>query len=219
MKVILLGASGHGKVVAGIVNAIAGLEVAGFVDDDEAKAGQTVGGIKVVGRSEVLLHLLAAGIEGAIVTIGRNSIRMTRAEALSELGFELVTAIHPAAVLAIDVTVEAGTVVMAGVVINASTRIGRNVIVNTGATVDHDCVLEDGCHVSPGTHLAGGVHVGKEAHVGIGSSVIQGVRIGERSVVGAGAVVIRDVPPGETWAGIPASQIRASSSKGHDADR
>ena len=82
--------------------------------------------------------------------------------------YELLAAVHPAAVVADSVTLGVGTVVMAGVVVNWDAKIGENVILNTGCTVDHDCVIGDGVHISPGVHLAGDVTVGERAHIGIG---------------------------------------------------
>ncbi len=208
MKLILYGASGHGKVVADIVSAMPGLELVGFVDDAAAKDQKSLGRFHILGGEEVLPELRQKGVEGAIVTIGQNHARLHKAGLLENAGFRLVTAIHPSAVVADDVQIGGGTVIMAGVVVNAAARIGRHVIVNTGATVDHDCVLEDGSHLSPGVHLAGNVYIGKGSQVGIGASVIQNIRIGDNSLVGAGAVVIRDVVSGQTVVGNPARELR-----------
>ncbi len=214
MKVFCYGASGHGKVVANIL-ALSGMELLGFVDDDDAKAGAQLAGVPVIGTATALPALLAAAA-AAIVTIGSNQVRTAKARDLEQLGFKLASAIHPAAVVAPDVTVGAGTAIMAGAIVNSSSRIGANVIVNTGATVDHDCVLADGAHISPGANLAGGVVVGGNTHVGIRSSVIQGIRIGADSIVGAGAVVIRDVPPGVTVVGNPARILTPKNSMSSD---
>lgn len=209
MKVFCYGASGHGKVVADIL-ALAGAELLGFVDDDATKAGVQLAGVPVIGTPTALPDLLAAGA-AAIVTIGSNQARTAKARELEQLGFKLATAIHPSAVVARDVTVGAGTVIMAGAIVNSSSRIGASVIINTAATVDHDCVLANGAHISPGANLAGGVVVGGNTHVGIRSSVIQLIRIGADSIIGAGAVVIRDVPSGVTVVGNPARILNAKN--------
>ncbi len=202
MKAFCYGASGHGKVVADIL-ALSGMELLGFVDDDASKRVAQLAGVPVMEPAAALPNLLAAGAS-AIVTIGSNQVRMAKAGELEGLGFELATAIHPSAVVARDVTVGAGTVIMAGAIVNSGSRIGANVIVNTAATVDHDCVLADGTHISPGANLAGGVVVGDRSQVGIRACVIQSIRIGAGSIIGAGAVVIRDVPANVTAVGNPA---------------
>ena len=202
MKVFCYGASGHGKVVADILS-LSATELLGFVDDDALKAGTRLAGVPVLGTAASLSHLLTQGA-AAIVTIGSNQVRAAKAKELAQLGFKLATAIHPSAVVAHDIIVGAGTVIMAGVVVNCGSRIGSNVIVNTGATLDHDCTLADGVHISPGANLAGGVVIGANTHVGIRASIIQGIRIGADAIVGAGATVIRDVPCGVTVVGSPA---------------
>ncbi|HYU45137.1 MAG TPA: NeuD/PglB/VioB family sugar acetyltransferase [Terriglobales bacterium] len=208
-KVFCYGASGHGKVVADIL-ALSGAELLGFVDDDATKAGAQLAGVPVMETPTALPDLLAAGA-AAVVTIGSNQARTAKARELEQLGFKLASAIHPSAVVARDVAVGGGTVIMAGAIVNSGSRIGASVIVNTAATVDHDCVLADGAHISPGANLAGGVVVGGNTHVGIRASVIQGIRIGAGSIVGAGAVVIRDVPPGVTVVGNPARILNAKN--------
>lgn len=204
MRTLLYGAGGHGRVVADIVASLSRLELAGFIDDDSALHGRVLGGAPVLGSSAALPGLLSEGVRGAIVTVGRNVVRMRLAGEMEQLGFELVAAVHPSAVLAPEVTVGRGTVVMAGVVVNTGSTVGDNVILNTGATIDHDCQVEDGSHVSPGVHLAGGVHLERGVHVGIGANIIESISIGPGATIGAGAVVLRDVGPGETWVGNPA---------------
>ena len=113
----------------------------------------------------------------------------------------LAKAIHPSTVIASDVSIGEGTVIMAGVVVNTG---GRFAIINTGATVDHDNVIEDGVHISPGCHLAGDVVCRADVFIGTGTSIIPRTQIGARAVVGAGAAVISDVPSDVLAVGCPA---------------
>ena len=54
----------------------------------------------------------------------------------------------------------------------------------------------------------GDVVIGHNVWIGCHVTVLPGVVIGDRAVIGAGAVVTKDVPEGETWAGVPARNIK-----------
>lgn len=203
-KVLIYGASGHGKVIIDIVEREGGYKIAGLLDDDLAIKGRDFCGYPVLGGLDLRNK---GGYHDCklILAIGDNQARKKLWGKLKELGYELArAAIHPSAQIAEDVVLGAGTVIMANVAINSGARIGENAIVNTGATVDHDCVIGDFSHVSPGVHLAGNVEVGELAHIGIGASVVQGVRVGRNCVVGAGAAVTQDIPDNVTAVGVPA---------------
>ena len=200
-KLAILGASGHGKVVADCAG-LCGWEEVVFFDDAWPQLSVN-GHWPVVGDTSRLMASLA-DFDGVIVAIGNNPIRYTKLEALRQARAPIVSLMHPAAFVSSHVVVGEGTVVFAGAVVNVDAHLGRGVIINTGATVDHDCVLGDAVHVSPGANIAGGVRVGLRSWVGIGAAVRQLVTIGDDAVVGAGAAVVRDVADGATVIGVPA---------------
>ncbi len=129
------------------------------------------------------------------------------------VGFEIVTAQHPSAVVSASARVGAGATLAAGSVIGPDATLGDDVIVNTGAIVDHDCVVGDHVHIAIGARLASGAVLEDGVHVGAGATVLQGLRIGAGSVVGAGAVVTRDVDPDVVVAGVPATVLRPVSAR------
>ena len=202
--ILIIGAGGHGKVVADILRA-AGSPAAGFIDADPARAGQSVGGLRVLGPVNRLEHLARDhGADRAVIAIGDNRARVELAAEVQRAGLALASAIHPAANVASNARLASGVVICMGAAIGAEAQIGELCIVNTNASVDHECVLDVGVHIAPRAALAGRVEVGREAFVGIGASVIQCRKIGSRATVGAGAVVVRDVPADSTVVGVPA---------------
>jgi sugar O-acyltransferase (sialic acid O-acetyltransferase NeuD family) len=200
-RLALLGASGHGKVVADMA-VLAGWESVEFFDDAWPQFHQN-GPWPVVGNHATLLTRLAQ-FDGVVVAIGNSSIRWAKQKALQEAGARMATVIHPAAVVSSHALLGEGTVVMACAVINIDARVGPASIVNTGATVDHDCCLAHAVHICPGAHLSGSVQVGANSWIGVGATVKQGVVIGEHVTVGAGAVVVNPVNDGVTVVGNPA---------------
>jgi sugar O-acyltransferase (sialic acid O-acetyltransferase NeuD family) len=201
VKLAILGASGHGKVVAEIAE-LCGWREVHFFDDNYPNISK-LEGWDVKGDTQ---HLLSAknNYHSVVVAIGNNSVRYNKMMFLKENGFTICTLVHPKAVVSIYSEIGLGSVVMAGAVVNPFAKVGNACIINTSATVDHDCKLGDAVHVSPGANLAGATNVGSLTWVGIGSTVKQCVSIGRNVIVGAGAVVLQDIPDDVTVVGVPA---------------
>ncbi|EGC04499.1 acetyltransferase [Ruminococcus albus] len=199
MKLTIIGASGHGKVVADIAK-LRGYDEIEFLDDDENLT--QCGCYSVVGKTDKALEI----DNDVFIGIGNASIRKRFQEQLRNKS--LVTLIHPDAVIADDVNIGIGTVIMAGAVINSGAKIGKCVIINTCSSVDHDCVVDDFAHVAVGAHLCGTVNVGESTWIGAGATVSNNVNVCENCMIGAGAVVIKDIEEEGTYIGVPVRKYR-----------
>jgi len=204
-KLAIIGAGGHGKVVADSAEQ-SGWDKIEFFDDNWPKL--QLNHFWPVTGNLVSLFKRASEFDGLILAIGNNRLRLALSEKLIDKKFQLVKIIHPTAVISKYTEIGPGTVVFAGSIINPGTKIGVAAIINTGATVDHDCVLGDGVHISPGAHLAGGVTVGDCSWIGIGSCVRQQIVIGNEVIIGAGASVVKNIPNGKIVTGVPAVEMR-----------
>lgn len=189
-NVIIIGAGGHGKVIADIVRKSGG-DFMGFLDDDTSKEN-------VIGRiCDCEKHRDCYFVIG----IGNNKIRKKIAEQYPELKY--YTAIHPAAVLSLNVKIGTGTVIMANAVINDSAEIGNHCIINTGSIVEHDNYIEDYVHISPNATLCGTVRIGKETHIGAGAVVKNNISICGNVTVGVGAAIVKDINIPGIYVGVP----------------
>lgn len=197
----ILGASGHGKVIADAALCSGWTNII-FFDDAWPKVTQ-FGSWPVIGTTKKLLNECEQ-FEAAIIGIGDNAIRYAKGAVLREAKISVATIIHPRAVISSSARVGQGSVVFAGAVINPDGVIGEHCIVNTNATVEHDCTLGDAVHISPGANLAGQVCVGELTWVGLGANVRQCITLGRGVKIGAGAVVVKDVPDLCTAIGVPA---------------
>jgi len=196
-KLVIIGASGHGKVIADIAVKNEYEEII-FLDDDETK--KECAGFLVAGKTNEIIHY--SGWD-SIIAIGNSEIR----KKIQKTASHITTLIHPNAVISRRVKIGNGTVIMAGAVINSDTEIGDGCIINTGASVDHDCIVGDYCHVSVGAHVAGTCHIGNETWVGAGAVVSNNINICSNCTIGAGAVVVKDIDIPGTYIGVPAKII------------
>lgn len=199
-KLVIIGASGHGKVIADIALKN-GYEIVGFLDDNDSL--QEICGFPVLGSIKTVCKY-NDDCE-FVIAIGNNTIREKIAK-MYEVNW--ATLIHPTAVIGINVQIGEGTVVMANAVINPGANVGRHCIINTGSIVEHDNNLADYVHISPNATLAGTVCVGNNTHIGVGSCVKNNITIAENVVVGAGAAVVKDITEAGVYVGVPARRIR-----------
>ena len=199
-KLLILGAGGHGKVVADIAKNC-GYEDIAFLDDH--KMVKTWAGYPVVGTAADMQRYPDHEL---IVAVGDASIRQRLTEQAEKMGMKIPVLVHPKAAVAEETTLGAGTVVMAGAVINPGATLGKGCIVNTCASVDHDCVLGDFVHVSVGAHVAGTVTVGSRTWIAVGAGVINNLDICGDCMIGAGAVVVKPITESGVYIGVPAKR-------------
>jgi sugar O-acyltransferase (sialic acid O-acetyltransferase NeuD family) len=213
-KIIIVGSSGHAKVVADIVECEGRYAIAGLLDRFR-QPGERAFGYPILGREEDLPRLIGRfALHGGLIAVGDNFIRATIASNVRELCPELyfVNAIHPSATVAKNVRVGAGTVVMAGAVLNPGAGVGQFCILNTKSSLDHDSVMEDFASLAPGATTGGNCRIGHGAAIGIGATLIHGIHVGEHTVVGAGATVITSLEERCLAYGTPATMIRKRNS-------
>lgn len=203
-KLLIIGASGHGKVAADIAHKMNKWNTISFLDDDENLKSSM--GNDVIGKAaEVTTYINDYDI---FVGIGNNAIREKIQTELEEMGASITSLFHPKAIIGNQVIFGRGSIVMAGAIINCCSKIGNGCIINTSATVDHDNNIEDYVHISPGCHIAGSVTVKKRSWLGIGSIVINNLSITEATVIGAGAVVTKDITKSGVYIGVPARRMQ-----------
>jgi sugar O-acyltransferase (sialic acid O-acetyltransferase NeuD family) len=203
-KLLIIGASGHGKVVADIAIKMNQWQQIVFLDDDETI--NDCMGLEVVGKTIDAAWFTED--HDIVVAIGNNNTREKIQIQLEQVGASIATLIHPQAIIGENVEIEAGTVIMAGTVINCCSKVGKGCIINTGATIDHDNVIGAFVHISPGAHLAGTVEIGDKSWIGIGAVISNNLNVTSEVCIGAGSVVIGNITEAGTYVGLPAKVIK-----------
>lgn len=198
---LILGAGGHGRVVADAA-LCSGQWARVFASDRDASRCQ---GELIAGVAALPLDVARTQSSCVHVAIGSAAAREKEAAGLDA---PLTTVIHPRAAVSPHASLGDGCFVGAQAVVGPCAVLGRCVIVNHGAVVDHDVSVGDFSHVAPLAALGGGVHVGKRVLIGSGASVRPGLRIGDDVVIGAGAAVCEDLSEPGSYAGVPARRLK-----------
>jgi sugar O-acyltransferase (sialic acid O-acetyltransferase NeuD family) len=208
--IVVIGASGHAKVVIDVIEKEGRYQIAGLIDSLKP-AGEKVCGYEILGAEDKLAALVASGdIQGGLIAIGDNWKRYLVSEKVKSMmpGFNFISSLHPSVQIGSGVSIGDGSVLMAGAIVNSDSRIGRFCILNTKSSLDHDGVMEDFSSLAPNATTGGKVTIGGFSAVSLGASIIQGVRIGEHSVLGAGSLAVDDIPHHSVAYGTPAKVIR-----------
>ncbi|WP_374669153.1 acetyltransferase [Ramlibacter sp.] len=199
---LILGAGGHGRVVADAALRAGGWTRVLATDRDPARCS-----------GDLLPGVLCLPIEAALeeagtwhVAIGDAASRVRECGALGARAFACI--IHPGASVSPFAHLAPGCLVAAGAVVAPGARIGEHGIVNHGAVVDHDCDIGPFCHLAPQSALGGGVRLGRGVMVGSGARVLPGLEVADDVVIGAGAVVHRSIREVGTYVGVPARRMK-----------
>ena len=131
---IMVGAGGHARVCAEIA-LLNGYEKIVYLDDNEELLGKEVFEGIVEGNIEDIDRF-----DGDVfVGIGDSIIRgKLLDEFINQKKRNVISLIHPSAVVSKTAVVPSGVIVMAGAVVTLC-RIDGGVIINTSSSVDHDC--------------------------------------------------------------------------------
>jgi UDP-perosamine 4-acetyltransferase len=193
---LLLGAGGHGRSVADVIQRGGGRVVA--VQDPFPEPGWDVP--VVASLTDALTRF--EGCRGRIVvTVGDNGLRARIYDDAVAAGADLGTLVAMTATTSGPPGFSA--VVLEHAHVGPGAVISEGVIVNTAAVVEHDCRVGAFAHIAPGARVLGGARVGRATLIGSGAVVLPGVVVGARVVVGACAVVISNVPDGCVVVGVP----------------
>ncbi|WP_106794993.1 acetyltransferase [Aquimarina sp. Aq78] len=208
-KILIIGASGHAKVIIETIELNANYQIHGLIDTFKPK-GKKLLGYEVLGTENYIQDLVEQGVNKGIIAIGDNWTRFlvqTRIKKLSP-DFEFITVIHPSAIISPSAIVGKGSIILASVTINAHARIGDFCIMNTDANFDHDSYIQDFSSLAPGVTIGGNVSIGTCTAISLGANIIQGITIGKHSIIGAGSLILNDIDDFKLVYGVPGKEIR-----------
>lgn len=183
---LIIGAGGHGGVVAETAEIMGLWENIVFLDDRVDV--NMVLGHRIVGKLNDY-ERFTNKCRDAIVCIGDNEKRLALIEELLKLGYKVPVIIHPKASVSKYSTIQEGSVILAGAVINTGSSIGRGCIININSTIDHDSTLENGVHIVSGAIVRSMAKIGRLSTIRAGACVKAGTVLGDKTVIAQGVVV------------------------------
>lgn len=150
-NLLILGAGGHGHVVAETARAMWDPEgnpvydKIDFLDDLKPEA---------IGKLNEM-PLLKKEYQEVFPAVGNYRKRLEMYAKAKRFGFLIPVLIHPEAYVSPSASVGEGTVILPKAVVHTGATIGKACILSIGSLTDHDCVLEDGVHLDCGAIVKG----------------------------------------------------------------
>lgn len=171
-SLLILGAGGHGKVVAEIAKDL-GFVKTDFLDDNSLEAVGKIQNLPEIGKAYD--HIFCG--------IGNNQLRKQLLEQIQNLPYkrDIPTLIHPTAYISRTAQIQPGTIVEPKAIVNAGSRVGEGCIISVGAIVDHDTVIGTCAHVNAGAIVKAGGTVADYEKLEAGSVVLgyEAARVGK----------------------------------------
>ena len=222
-KVIILGGTGNGTVVAAAIDDANrhgddNCTVAGYLND-RLEAGVDLEGHPVLGGLDSAVDYLKEDYH-FINTIYRIDGQDKRIALFENLGIpdeRLATFVHPLSYVARNAEIGLGSVIMPHVSISPGTRLGRCCLVMVNANVGHNNWIGDHCHFAAQSCLGAYLEVQDGVHIGLNASVRENLKLGQCSTLAMGGVLLEDMKRFEIWGGVPARFIRMAKKELKDA--
>lgn len=185
-SLLIIGAGGHGKVVAEAAELENKYDEIAFLDDNNEV--DKIYDFSIIGKVKDY-KIFKNKYKYAFVAIGNNEVRLKLIDELLKEGFIVPVIIHPRATVSKYSKIELGTVALSGSIVNVNCSIGKGCILNINSTLDHDSNLGDGVHISSGSVIRSMVNIGKLSTIRAGACITQGKIIEKNTIINAGIVI------------------------------
>lgn len=182
-KLLIIGAVGHAKSCADVIEVENKFEIIGFVDSS-AKQTNLLG--YPIFCDDDLPNLFKQ-CKFAFLGVGQIksvNLRINLYERLKSIGFALPTIISPLAYASKSAFIaDEATIIMHHALINANASVGKSCIINTKALIEHDAIVEDFCHISTAACINGRCKVKAKSFVASNTSLKHAKVIESNSLV------------------------------------
>lgn len=128
----------------------------------------------------------------AIAYTQMNQVREQKYKQAKSKGFNLISYVHPTAIVYPEVTIGENCQIGPYTVIQQDTIIGDNVIIRDGCHIGHNNCIEDHCFISANTNVSGHVSIESNSFLGASCTIKDRLTIKKSSLIGAGVTILND---------------------------
>lgn len=174
-----------------------------ILDDNPARHGQSVLGVKIEGPFSLLAQVEPGSAEVVNLVTRTTAKRQAALHKISAYGLPFAPLIH----FGVDVEgVQYGTdiTIYQNVSFCAAGVMGEGSVALTGSIIGHGCHVGRCCVIAPGAVINARVELGEGVYLGTNASILPDLKIGAWATIGANSAVVQDIPPGATVMGVPA---------------
>ncbi len=122
-----------------------------------------------------------------------NHLREKKYIELKELGFDVISYISPKAVVADNVVLGDGNVLLENSYIAPFSMIGNCNIFWSGSNISHHAKIGNNNFIAPSACVAGNVYIGNNCFLGANSTIRNGIEIGDYCLIGSGTNISKNM--------------------------
>lgn len=183
MKLIIVGAGGHGRCCLEIAREIYDEIV--FLDD--GLVGRIINDCKVIGCNKDMEELYPT-YQNIFIAIGNNKVRSILINKAKELGYNIVSLISNRAVISKYACIKEGIVIFPGAIIEPNSTIGIGSIICANSVINHDAYIDDYCLINSSSVIRPTANIKKYCNIGCRCLIESSLE--EETVINNGKVVI-----------------------------
>ncbi len=212
-KIIIIGGKGNGTLALSTISDInkekKEWEILGFLNDRET---EPIMGYPVLGKVEhdvITKYLTDPNVFFfyALISVKLNFKFLSKLHNLCIPLERFATLIHPTVIMAENVKIGHGTIVMAQSCISAYSVIGNFAQLLPQTFLGTQATLEDYCYMAPKSYVGAYSTLHEGAYMGPNSAIIEFKSMGKWSLAGMGSIIIKDVPEYTKVVGNPSREI------------